>query len=159
MIHGLQAGFRLALTGTPVENHLDELWSLFSFVTPGLLGSREKFQKRFAGPIERDRDPGARAALKALLRPFLLRRTKAAVLSELPPRTEQTICGDGAGERAFYEALRQQALAAIAALDAPDGRRKIHILRRTHAAAAGLLQSRADRSAGGDPERQARGVA
>ena len=129
VIHGLQAGFRLALTGTPVENDLDELWSLFSFVTPGLLGSREKFQKRFAGPIERDRDPGARAALKALLRPFLLRRTKAAVLSELPPRTEQTIAVEmEKEERAFYEALRQQALAAIAALDAPAGRRKIHIL-------------------------------
>ena len=129
VIHGLQAGFRLALTGTPVENDLDELWSLFSFVTPGLLGSREKFQKRFAGPIERDRDPGARAALKALLRPFLLRRTKAAVLSELPPRTEQTILVEmEPDERAFYEALRQKALAAIAALDAPDGRRKIHIL-------------------------------
>ena len=129
VIHGLQAGFRLALTGTPVENDLDELWSLFSFVTPGLLGSREKFQKRFAGPIERDRDTGARAALKALLRPFLLRRTKAAVLSELPPRTEQTILVEmEPDERAFYEALRQKALAAIAALDAPDGRRKIHIL-------------------------------
>ena len=129
VIHGLQAGFRLALTGTPVENDLDELWSLFSFVTPGLLGSREKFQKRFAGPIERDRDPAARAALKALLRPFLLRRTKAVVLSELPPRTEQTILVEmEPDERAFYEALRQKALAAIAALDAPDGRRKIHIL-------------------------------
>lgn len=129
VIHGLQAGFRLALTGTPVENDLDELWSLFSFVTPGLLGSREKFQKRFAGPIERDRDPGARSALKALLRPFLLRRTKAAVLSELPPRTEQTITVEmEKEERAFYEALRQQALAAIAAIDAPAGRRKIHIL-------------------------------
>jgi len=129
VIHRLQAGFRLALTGTPVENDLDELWSLFAFVTPGLLGSREKFQKRFAGPIERDRDPGARAALKTLLRPFLLRRTKAAVLSELPPRTEQTILMEmEPDERAFYEALRQKALAAIAALDAPAGRRKVHIL-------------------------------
>ena len=129
VIHRLQAGFRLALTGTPVENDLDELWSLFAFVTPGLLGSREKFQKRFAGPIERERNPEARAALKALLRPFLLRRTKAAVLSELPPRTEQTILVEmEPDERAFYEALRQNALAAIAALDAPAGRRKVHIL-------------------------------
>jgi SNF2 family DNA or RNA helicase len=129
VIHALQAGFRLALTGTPVENDLDELWSLFSFVTPGLLGAREKFQKRFAVPIERDRDPGARAALKTLLRPFLLRRTKALVLGELPPRTEQTILVEmEPDERAVYEALRQKALAAIAALEAPDGRRKIHIL-------------------------------
>lgn len=58
----LQAGFRLALTGTPVENYLDELWSLFNFVNPGLLGSREGFQKRFAVPIERDRDAQTRCA-------------------------------------------------------------------------------------------------
>ena len=125
----LQAGFRLALTGTPVENYLDELWSLFNFVNPGLLGSREGFQKRFAGPIERDRDANARQALRALVRPFLLRRTKAAVLSELPPRTEQTVPVEmGEAERAFYEALRQRALESIAALDAPKGTRKIHIL-------------------------------
>ena len=105
----LQAGFRLALTGTPVENYLDELWSLFSFVNPGLLGSREGFQKRFAGPIERDHDAQARQALRALVRPFLLRRTKAAVLTELPPRTEQTIQVEmDEAERGFYEALRQR---------------------------------------------------
>jgi len=129
VMHALQSKFRLALTGTPVENDLTELWSLFNFATPGLLGSREKFQQRFATPIERDHDAGARAALKALLRPFLLRRTKAAVLAELPPRIEQTILVEmEPDERAFYEALRRKALAAIAALDAPEGRRKIHIL-------------------------------
>ncbi|MGB8841598.1 MAG: SNF2-related protein, partial [Aliidongia sp.] len=84
----IEAGFRLALSGTPVENRLDELWSLFDTVAPGLLGSREAFQRRFAVPIERGRSATARHALKLLLRPFLLRRTKAAVLSELPPRTE-----------------------------------------------------------------------
>ena len=126
---GLQAGFRLALTGTPVENYLDELWSLFNFVNPGLLGSREGFQKRFAVPIERDRDINARQALRALIRPFLLRRTKAAVLSELPPKTEQTIQVEmGEAERAFYAALRQRALERIAALDGAPGQRKIHIL-------------------------------
>jgi SNF2 family DNA or RNA helicase len=126
---GLQADFRLALTGTPVENYLDELWSLFNFVNPGMLGSREGFQKRFAKPIERDHDPHARQALRALIRPFLLRRTKAAVLSELPPRIEQTMSVEMTdAERAFYEALRQQSLERIAALDAPAGRRKIQIL-------------------------------
>jgi len=125
----LQAGFRLALSGTPVENDLDELWSLFNFVNPGLLGSREGFGKRFAVPIERDRDAHARQALRSLIRPFLLRRTKAAVLSELPPRTEQTMQVEmGEAERAFYEAMRQRALETIAALDAPTGKRKIHIL-------------------------------
>ena len=126
---GLQAGFRLALSGTPMENDLDELWSLFNFVNPGLLGSREGFGKRFATPIERDRDASARQALRSLIRPFLLRRTKAAVLSELPPRTEQTVQVEmGEAERAFYEAMRQRALETIAALDAPEGKRKIHIL-------------------------------
>jgi len=125
----LQAGFRLALSGTPVENDLDELWSLFNFVNPGLLSSREGFQKRFALPIERDRDAQARQALRSLIRLFLLRRTKAAVLSELPPRTEQTMEVEmDEAERAFYEAMRQRALENIAALDAPDGKRKIHIL-------------------------------
>jgi SNF2 family DNA or RNA helicase len=129
VVHALPASFRLALTGTPVENGLTELWSLFNFATPGLLGSREKFQQRFATPIERDNDSGARTALKALVRPFLLRRTKATVLAELPPRIEQTVLVEmEPDERAFYEALRQKALAAIAALDAPEGRRKIHIL-------------------------------
>ncbi|PPQ30483.1 DEAD/DEAH box helicase [Rhodopila globiformis] len=128
-VQGLQAGFRLALTGTPVENYLDELWSLFNFVNPGVLGSREGFQKRFARPIERDKDPQARQALRALLRPFLLRRTKAAVLSELPPRTEQTLNVEMMdGERVFYETLRQRSLERIAALDAPAGQRKIQIL-------------------------------
>jgi superfamily II DNA or RNA helicase len=128
-VQGLQAGFRLALTGTPVENYLDELWSLFNFVNAGVLGSREGFQKRFARPIERDKDVHARQALRALLRPFLLRRTKAAVLSELPPRTEQTLNVEMTEpERAFYEALRQRSLERIEALDAPEGRRKIQIL-------------------------------
>ena len=128
-VQALQAGFRLALTGTPVENYLDELWSLFSFVNSGVLGSREGFQKRFARPIEKDKDPHARQALRALIRPFLLRRTKAAVLSELPPRIEQTLHVEmPEAERAFYEALRQRSLERIAALDAPEGRRKIQIL-------------------------------
>ena len=126
---GLQAQFRLALTGTPMENYLDELWSLFNFVNPGLLGSHDGFQKRFSGPIERDQDANARHALRALIRPFLLRRTKAAVLSELPPRTEQTLLVEmDDAERTFYEALRQAALESITALESPRGRRKLHIL-------------------------------
>jgi len=123
----LNAGFRLALSGTPVENDLDELWSLFRFVNPGLLGSRERFAKRFATPIERDNDPGAKAALKALVRPYLLRRTKSAVLSELPARTEQTILVErGAEEQAFYEALRQRALERLE--EEGGARTRIHIL-------------------------------
>jgi SNF2 family DNA or RNA helicase len=125
----ISAGFRLALTGTPIENYLEELWSLMNFLNPGLLGSREAFQKRFAIPIERDRDANARQALRTLVRPFLLRRTKAAVLSELPPRTEQVISVEmGEAERVFYEALRKRALETIDALEVAKGKRKIHIL-------------------------------
>ncbi|MBB6252243.1 DEAD/DEAH box helicase [Nitrospirillum iridis] len=123
----LTAGFRLALTGTPVENDLDELWSLFQFVNPGLLGSREAFTKRFATPIQVARNPGARAALRALVRPFLLRRTKATVLAELPPRTEQTLLIErGAEEGAFYEALRRRALEKLEDMSAE--RSRLHIL-------------------------------
>jgi superfamily II DNA or RNA helicase len=126
---GLEAWFRLALTGTPIENYLDEVWSLFNFINPGLLGGREGFQRRFAVPIERDRDPHKRQALKALIRPFILRRTKAAVLSELPPRIEQTMAIEmGDEERAFYEMLRRKAVETIETLDAEPGRRKLHIL-------------------------------
>jgi len=125
----IEAQFRVALSGTPIENDLEELWSLFNTITPGLLGSREGFQKRFAAPIERDRKLPARDALRTLIRPFILRRTKSAVLRELPPRTEVTIEIElPAEERAFYEALRRQAIATLAALDGPSGQRKIHIL-------------------------------
>ena len=125
----LDAKFRVALSGTPIENYLDELWSLFNTINPGLLGSRESFQRRFAGPIERDRKPAARDALRALIRPFILRRTKSAVLSELPPCTELTVTVQlPEDERAFYEAVRRRAMENIAALDGPPGQRKIHIL-------------------------------
>jgi superfamily II DNA or RNA helicase len=131
----LTAAFRLALTGTPVENYLDELWSLFNIVNPGLLGSRERFQRRFAAPIERKESErhhreGALQSLRALIRPFILRRTKSAVLSELPPRTEVTLEVDlPAEERAFYEALRRKALEALSGpTEGLAGRRRLHIL-------------------------------
>lgn len=125
----IDATFRLALSGTPVENDIDELWSLFNTINPGLLGSRDGFQRRFAGPIERERKAGARDALRALIRPFILRRTKAAVLDELPPRTELAITVQmGGEERAFYEAARRRALEALAEARLPAGQRKLQIL-------------------------------
>jgi superfamily II DNA or RNA helicase len=118
----IDAGFRLALSGTPLENRLEELWSLFDTVTPGLLGSREAFQRRFSGPIEKGHGVHARQALKALLRPFLLRRTKGAVLTELPARTEITLEVEaGPTERAFYEALRRKALENLEAMAETGG--------------------------------------
>ena len=117
---GLQAGFRLITTGTPLENHLGELWNLFRFINPGLLGSHRSFTERFAGPIERQQDKKARGHLKKLIRPFILRRTKNQVLEELPPKTEIIYHVElGSEEMAFYEALRRQSLERIAQADNP----------------------------------------
>jgi superfamily II DNA or RNA helicase len=128
-VAALRAGFRLALTGTPVENRLADLWSLMQLLNPGLLGSAARFAERFAGPIERERDAAARARLRRLVSPFLLRRTKAEVLTDLPPRTEilQRI-EPTAEERAFLEAARREALARIATMDPADGRRAFNVL-------------------------------
>lgn len=81
------ARYRLALTGTPVENHLGDLWSIFHFLNPALLGSFKEFQLRFMKPIERDRDSEQQGVLKQLIAPFVLRREKREVLRELPPVT------------------------------------------------------------------------
>jgi superfamily II DNA or RNA helicase len=109
----LQAGFTLALSGTPVENRLAELWAVMRVCNPGLLGTAARFNERFATPIERDADREAQRLLRRLIAPFVLRRTKAQVLDDLPPRTELALAvqPDDA-ERAHYEALRRQALAA-----------------------------------------------
>ena len=110
----LQASFRIALSGTPLENHLGELWSLFALVFPGLLGSWEQFRERFAAPIERGRDPGARLALSRVIQPFLLRRTKREVARELPPRTEiQVPVALSEEEWTLYEDARLAALAEV----------------------------------------------
>ncbi|MGR8933668.1 MAG: DEAD/DEAH box helicase [Gammaproteobacteria bacterium] len=125
----LQAEFKLITTGTPVENHLGELWNLFRFINPGLLGSLERFNQRFAGPIERNQDKNARQQLRKLIQPFILRRTKNQVLQELPPRTEIVIHVDlSAEETAFYEALRREALEKIAAIKEPGGSKHLQIL-------------------------------
>ncbi|NLX17883.1 MAG: DEAD/DEAH box helicase [Desulfobulbus sp.] len=112
----LNGSFRLITTGTPIENHLGELWNLFSFINPGLLGSFKQFNRRFGIPIEKHRDRGARRALKKLIMPFMLRRIKSDVLEELPPRTEITLRVElQPEEMLFYEAVRQQALENIEA--------------------------------------------
>lgn len=126
----INAGFRLATTGTPVENRLDEIWNLFRFLNPGLLGSKKTFTERFSTPIERDQDKTARALLKKLIRPFILRRTKSQVLEELPPRTDIVHRIELSGEEAaFYEALRRKALDNLQGSQGqPPGERQIRIL-------------------------------
>jgi superfamily II DNA or RNA helicase len=126
----LKAGFRLAATGTPLQNHLGELWALFEFLNPGLLGSKASFAERFWGPIEAQQDEAARRSLQTLIRPFLLRRTKNQVLSELPEKIETTLAVELAPhERDFYEALRQRALEQMANLeDAKAGEERIMML-------------------------------
>ncbi len=100
----LRANHRLALSGTPIENHLGELWSLFEFLNPGLLGSARSFSRTFAS---RTTPPERRDALARALRPFILRRTKSQVAPELPERTEQTLyCELEGKQRTQYEELR-----------------------------------------------------
>jgi superfamily II DNA or RNA helicase len=102
----LRARFRLALTGTPVENRLDELWSQLHFLNPGLLGGRRDFQERVARRVA-DGDAEAAARLRGRIRPFVLRRTKREVVPELPPRTEVVLrCELDETERSVYEAIR-----------------------------------------------------
>jgi hypothetical protein len=110
----LKSRFRLITTGTPIENHLGELWNLFHFINPGLLGSLTSFNERFAMPIERYQDRDTRLKLKKLIRPFMLRRIKSQVLEELPSRTEITLEVEmGVEETHLYEAIRQQAIDAL----------------------------------------------
>ena len=119
----LQADFRIALTGTPVENHLGELWSLFRVISPGLLGTWPQFRERFAGPIERDQSAERHAALNQVLRPFILRRTKESVLPELPPLIElNRLVSLSAAERELYETARLAAANAITGSQSPNER-------------------------------------
>ena len=98
---------RLALTGTPLENSLQDLWTLIDWTNPGLLGDRTEFQRLFRTPIEKYGDKGAQARLNRRLRPFLLRRTKQEVAAELPAKTEIIERVDlPKPQQALYEAVR-----------------------------------------------------
>ncbi|MBF0161048.1 MAG: DEAD/DEAH box helicase [Magnetococcales bacterium] len=124
----LQASFKMILTGTPIENHLGELWNLFHFINPGLLGTPESYNERFATPIERHGSKEARHRLKKLLQPFILRRTKSQVLEELPSRTEIVLHVEmSEEERVFYESLRRRALEQIENLQGPPEQKQLQI--------------------------------
>ncbi len=102
----MKGDFRIALSGTPVENRLEELWSLVHFVNPGLLGGRSDFQERYVTPIAAG-NVNAGARLRAKVRPFVLRRMKRDVLPELPPRTDAVLYVElDEGERTVYDAVR-----------------------------------------------------
>jgi hypothetical protein len=104
---GIEAKNRLCLSGTPVENHLGDLWSLFDFVLPGLLGDAASFQEHFRGPIENAQDTTQLAALRRAVAPFILRRTKEEVAHDLPPKTQivRPVALSGA-QRQLYESIR-----------------------------------------------------
>ncbi|MDD2477109.1 MAG: DEAD/DEAH box helicase, partial [Dysgonamonadaceae bacterium] len=121
----LQGKFRLALTGTPLQNHLGEIWNLFNFINPGLLGNLNHFTDTFIKP---DSDY-SRKLLRKLIKPFILRRTKSAVLDELPPKTEivkKVQLSDT--EMAFYEALRRQALLNLESGEGNQGTKHLRAL-------------------------------
>ena len=108
----LEGDFRLLLTGTPLQNHVSELWNLMQFANPHLLGTFQEFTDRFLLPIERDHNRERQKLLKRLVTPFILRRTKNDVLNELPEKTEITLRVDLSEEEwAFYDNIRQKALA------------------------------------------------
>ena len=113
----LKARFRLVTTGTPIQNNLMDLYSLFGFINPGMLGSTEHYRRHFATPVERDGDPAARARLRRLIAPFVLRRLKTEVLDDLPPRTEIVLHVEmSPAEAALYEALRRRAVEDLEAM-------------------------------------------
>ena len=125
----LSGDFKIALTGTPIENHLGELWSLFRFINPGLLGSIERFNNRFAQPIENRNDTTAKEHLRKLTQPFILRRHKNHVLKELPPRTNILVNVELSKEEiVFYEALRQQAVKRIEGSEETDAKKRFLVL-------------------------------
>nr|WP_309137338.1 DEAD/DEAH box helicase [Stenotrophomonas indicatrix] len=125
----LHAHHRLCLTGTPLENHLGELWAQFDFLLPGLLGSEKQFNQHWRQPIERGSDPQRAHLLAQRLRPFMLRRRKEQVASELPAKTEitRTVALEGA-QRDLYETVRASMEAKVREAVTSQGLGRSHIV-------------------------------
>jgi SNF2 family DNA or RNA helicase len=124
-LRAIPAPARVALTGTPVENRLTELWSILDWTTPGLLGPLERFRRSVAVPVERYRDPDATEQLARVVRPFLLRRRKSdpRIAPELPAKTETDRVVPLTAEQAtLYEAVVRETLAKIAASEGIERR-------------------------------------
>jgi superfamily II DNA or RNA helicase len=119
----LRAAHRFALTGTPVENRLAELWSILEYCTPGFLGPLATFRREYAVPIERYRDDAAADRLRRLVRPFVLRRLKADVATELPPKQEiGVVCSLTREQATLYQATVEETMAKIEATDGIERR-------------------------------------
>ncbi|WP_433230671.1 DEAD/DEAH box helicase [Actinomadura formosensis] len=119
-VRSIPARTRIALTGTPVENHLTELWSIMEFANPGLLGPRGAFRRRFAIPIEREGDEQAALALKRATQPFVLRRLKTdkSIISDLPEKQEiKVYCNLTTEQASLYQATVDDMLQQIAEAD------------------------------------------
>ncbi len=119
-IRRLPAQFRLALTGTPVENRLSELWSIMQFLNPGYLGSRQEFRRTFALPIERYQDEDAAARLRRMTTPFILRRVKTdpTVIQDLPDKIEMKVyCHLSEEQATLYESVVQTSMEAVTQQD------------------------------------------
>jgi superfamily II DNA or RNA helicase len=122
---GLKTKFKLALTGTPIQNHLGEIWNIFNFINPGLLGNLQHFNDVFVKPEGNQ----AKKHLKKLISPFILRRTKTSVLDELPPKTEIIRKIElSKEEAAFYEALRRQAIENMESGEGNSGAKHLQAL-------------------------------
>lgn len=129
IIQQIQAKHRLCLSGTPLENHLGELWSLFHFLMPGLLGDAKQFRQFFQNPIEKMADADRRALLARRVQPFMLRRNKNQVASELPDKTEMTRTIELSGaQRDLYEAIRMSMEKKVREAIAKQGMGKSHIV-------------------------------
>ena len=128
VVRRLKTAQRIALTGTPMSNHLGELHTLMSWLVPGLLGSAARFDKAFRRPIEKDGDRLRAEILRKRIAPFLLRRTKEVVAPELPPRTESVVTIElEGGQRALYESVRLAMDERIRAVVAAKGLARSHI--------------------------------
>ena len=127
-IRKLDASFRIALTGTPVENRLSELWAILDFLNPGYLGQKQFFQRRFAIPIEKYGDTNSLQTLRSLVQPFILRRLKTdkEIIQDLPEKQENTIFCPLANEQAkLYQNIVENSLAEIEAADGIQRKGKI----------------------------------
>ncbi|WP_017652790.1 DEAD/DEAH box helicase [Fortiea contorta] len=115
-VRQIESNFRVALTGTPVENRLQELWSILDFLNPGYLGNKQFFQRRFAMPIEKYGDAASLSQLRSLVQPFILRRLKTdrEIIQDLPDKQEMTVfCGLTAEQATLYQKVVEESLTEI----------------------------------------------